>query len=88
MKSVLVTGTWVRYTTPDGRCLRGQVVGPDQDFFPCPAEVFVSLPATGFTRLVPVTDLTVDLPAPASTLVTRSQRGPGSDPRRAPGADG
>lgn len=58
-KSAFVTYTWVTYTTPDGRTLRGQVVGPDQDYFPSPAAVFVSFPSTGFTRLLEVADLAI-----------------------------
>ncbi|MGH4016517.1 MAG: hypothetical protein ACRDSL_21815 [Pseudonocardiaceae bacterium] len=58
-KSEFVTGTRVVYTTRDGRKVRGQVVGPDQDYFPSPVEVFVSFPHTGFTLLVPVTQLEV-----------------------------
>lgn len=58
-KSAFVTGTLVIYTTRDGRKVRGQVVGPDQDYFPSPDEVFVSFPSTGFTLLLPVTDLEI-----------------------------
>lgn len=56
-RSEFVTGTWVIYKTRDGRRVPGQVVGPDQDYFPAPDEVFVSLPSTGFTLLLPVTAL-------------------------------
>ncbi|MGH3798883.1 MAG: hypothetical protein ACRDTD_01900 [Pseudonocardiaceae bacterium] len=56
-KSAFVTGTSVIYKARDGRLVRGQVVGPDQDYFPSPAEVFVSFPSTGFTLLLPVTAL-------------------------------
>lgn len=56
-KSAFVTGTHVSYATRDGRKVSGQIVGPDQDYFPSPAEVFVSFPSTGFTLLVPVDDL-------------------------------
>lgn len=59
-KSAFVTDTWVIYTTPDGRRLRGQVVGPDQDHFPSPESVFVSFPSTGFTKLLYVTDLVAE----------------------------
>lgn len=61
-KSEFTTYTWVRYTTKDGRKLRGQVVGPDQNFFPSPANVFVSFPSTGFTHLLPVTELELAVP--------------------------
>ena len=54
-----VTGTRVLYRTRDGRQAPGTLVGPDQNYFPSPAEVFVSFPASGFTRLLPVSDLTV-----------------------------
>lgn len=56
-KSEFVTGTWVIYKAPGGRRVRGQVVGPDQDYFPSPLSVFVSFPSTGFTLLLPVTAL-------------------------------
>ncbi|MGH3903389.1 MAG: hypothetical protein ACRDTE_04230 [Pseudonocardiaceae bacterium] len=59
MKSAFVAHTRVRYTTTEGRCLLGEVVGPDQKFFPSPGEVFVSFAATGRTCLLPVTDLTI-----------------------------
>lgn len=64
-RSVFVTGTRVMFTAGNGRRLLGEIVGPDQDFFPSPDEVFVSFPATGFTRLLPVADLEVALPATA-----------------------
>ncbi|MCA1676534.1 MAG: hypothetical protein LC799_31630 [Actinobacteria bacterium] len=60
MKSAFVTHTRVQYTTSDGRCLRGEVAGPDQTYFPSPGEVFVSFAATGRTCLLPVTDLTIE----------------------------
>lgn len=56
-KSPFVTGEWVTYTTHTGRRVRGQVVGPDQEYFPSPDSVFVSFPASGFTHLLPVADL-------------------------------
>lgn len=56
-KSEFVTGTYVIYKTRDGRRLRGQVVGPDQNYFPSPLSVFVSFPSTGFTNLLDVEDL-------------------------------
>lgn len=59
LKSAFVTGTRVIYNTSDGRQVRGQVVGPDQTYFPSPIEVFVSFPSTGLTLLVPVTKLEV-----------------------------
>jgi len=55
-KSEFVTETWVIYTTKDGRRVRGQVVGPDQDYFPSPSSVFVSF-SSGFTHLLDVDDL-------------------------------
>jgi len=58
-KSAFVIDTYVIYTTPDGRWLRGQVVGPDQDYFPSPESVFVSFSSTGFTELLYVTDLEI-----------------------------
>lgn len=58
-KSVFVPGTRVVYDTSNGRCVQGQVVGPDQDYFPSPVQVFVAFPARGFTHLVPVDDLKV-----------------------------
>ncbi|HEU0088009.1 MAG TPA: hypothetical protein VFQ77_10220 [Pseudonocardiaceae bacterium] len=66
-KSAFVTGTWVIWSgkqswLPSDRPLRGQVVGPDQDYFPSPDEVFVSLPQTGLTLLLPVTELKVIFP--------------------------
>lgn len=64
-KSDFVTGTRVMFTTVKGRRLLGEIAGPDQDFFPSPDEVFVSFPATGFTRLLPVTDLEIALPKTA-----------------------
>lgn len=60
-KSAYVTGTRVLFTTGNGRRLLGEIAGPDQNFFPSPDEVFVSFPATGFTRLLPVTDLEIAL---------------------------
>lgn len=63
MKTAFVAPTRVQYTTSDGRYLRGEVVGPDQKYFPSPGEVFVSLAATGRTCLLPVTDLTIDPPS-------------------------
>jgi hypothetical protein len=56
-KSKLLTGTYVIYKTRDGRRVRGQVVGPDQDYFPSPLSVFVSFPSTSFTHLLDVEDL-------------------------------
>lgn len=56
-KSEFLTGTWVIYKTSDGRRMRGQVSGPDQNFFPSPLSVFVSFPSTGFTHLLDVNDL-------------------------------
>ena len=71
-KSAFVTGTHVLYQTRSGRRVPGQVVGPDQDCFPSPADVFVSFPSSGFTHLLPVGDLEVaegvsngDRPGPA-----------------------
>lgn len=37
----------------------GEVVGPDQTYFPSPAEVFVAFPQTGFTLLLPVGELEI-----------------------------
>lgn len=56
-KSEFVTGRYVIYKTRDGRRLHGQVVGPDQNYFPSPLSVFVSFPSTGFTHLLDVEDL-------------------------------
>ncbi|MCA1675300.1 MAG: hypothetical protein LC799_24965 [Actinobacteria bacterium] len=70
-RSEFTTYTWVRYTTQDGRMLRGQVVGPDQNFFPSPDNVFVSFPSTGFTHLVPVTELELDVPASTGEKTSR-----------------
>ena len=56
-KPAFVTETRVVYQTRDGRWVPGIVMGPDQDYFPSPAEVFVSFPCTGLTRQVPVGDL-------------------------------
>ncbi|MGH3906194.1 MAG: hypothetical protein ACRDTE_18730 [Pseudonocardiaceae bacterium] len=56
-KSAFVTGTRVIYKTRSGRRVPGQVVGPDQDYFSSPADVFVSFPSSGFTHLLPVGDL-------------------------------
>jgi hypothetical protein len=61
-KSEFTTHTWVHYTTKDGRKLRGQVVGPDQSLFPSSEKLFVSFPSTGFTQLVPVTELELVVP--------------------------
>lgn len=61
VRSAFVTGTRVVYRTRDERRVPGTVVGPDQDFFPSPVEVFVSFPASGLTRLLPVSDLEFDL---------------------------
>lgn len=58
-KSAFVMGTRVIYKTRSGKRVPGQVVGPDQDYFPSPNSVFVSFPSTGFTHLLPVTDLEV-----------------------------
>jgi hypothetical protein len=58
-KSAFVAGTCVIYQTGNGRRVPGQVVGPDQDFFPSPVEVFVRFPSSGFTHLLPVGDLQV-----------------------------
>ena len=58
-ESAFVTGTPVIYQTRSGRRVPGQVVGPDQDYFPSPAEVFVSFPSSGFTHLLPIGDLEV-----------------------------
>lgn len=57
---VLLTGTRVVYRTRDERRVPGTVVGPDQDFFPSPVEVFVSFPSSGLTRLLPISDLELD----------------------------
>lgn len=64
VKSAFVTYTWVIWSGKRGfirsdRPLRGQVVGPDQNYFPSPDEVFVNFPATGFVLLLPVTELEV-----------------------------
>lgn len=56
-KSAFVTGTWVIYKERNGRRVRGQVVGPDQDYFPSPLSVFVSFPSTGFVQLLNVENL-------------------------------
>lgn len=56
-KSEFLTGTYVIYKVRGGRRVRGQVVGPDQNYFPSPLSVFVSFPSTGFTHLLPVEDL-------------------------------
>ena len=60
-KSAFVTGTRVVYKTRDGRRVPGTVMGPDQNYFPSPIEVFVSFPSSGLTHLVPVGDLELDL---------------------------
>ena len=59
VKSAFITGTRVIYQTQSGRRVPGQVVGPDQYYFPSPSEVFVSFPSSGFTHLLPVGDLEV-----------------------------
>jgi hypothetical protein len=69
-KSEFVTGTWVIWSgkkswLPSDRPLRGQVVGPDQDYFPSPSSVFVSFPETGFALLLYVTELKVISPPKA-----------------------
>ncbi len=56
-RSEFLTGRWVIYKTSNGRRLRGQIVGPDQNYFPSPFSVFVSFPSTGFTHLLYVEDL-------------------------------
>lgn len=56
-QSVFVMGARVIYNTPSGRRVPGTVVGPDQNYFPSPAHVFVSFPSSGFTDLLPVGDL-------------------------------
>lgn len=61
-KPAFVKGTHVMFIAGNGR----RLIGPDQDFFPSPDEVFVSFPATGFTVLLPVTDLEVALPKTAA----------------------
>lgn len=58
-KSAFVMGTHVIYKTPNGRRVPGTVVGPDQNYFPSPAHVFVSFPSSRFTHLLPVSDLEV-----------------------------
>lgn len=58
-ESAFVIGTHVIYKTRSGRRVPGQVVGPDQDYFPSPDEIFVSFPSTGLTHLLPVADLEV-----------------------------
>ncbi len=55
-KSEFLTGTYVIYKTRDGRRVQGQIVGPDQNYFPSPLAVFVSFPS-GFTHLLGVEDL-------------------------------
>lgn len=55
-KSEFLTGTYVIYKAPGGRRVRGQVVGPDQNYFPSPLSIFVAFPS-GFTRLLPVEEL-------------------------------
>jgi hypothetical protein len=57
-------GARVIYTAKNGQRLHGEVVGPDQRYFPSPREVFVSLPTTGFTLLIPITKLTLAGDAP------------------------
>lgn len=59
VKSAFATGTHVIYKARSGQRAQGQVVGPDQDYFPSPAEVFVSFTSSGFTHLLPVGDLEV-----------------------------
>jgi len=54
-----MAGTHVVFTTGDGRRLYCEVVGPDQAYFPSPRSVFVSFPATGFMKLLYVTDLEI-----------------------------
>lgn len=46
-----VAGRCVVYRVADGRRVHGQVVGPDQEYFPSPRAVFVSFPS-GFTHLI------------------------------------
>lgn len=58
-KSAFMAGTHVVFTTGDGRRLYCEVVGPDQAYFPSPRSVFVSFPATGFMKLLYVTDLEI-----------------------------
>ena len=58
-KSEFLTGRWVIYKTRSGRRVRGQIVGPDQNYFPSPLSVFVRFPSTGFTDLVDVERLVV-----------------------------
>ncbi|MGH8545590.1 MAG: hypothetical protein ACREX3_18595 [Gammaproteobacteria bacterium] len=76
MKTAFVAHTRVRYTTSAGGYLRGEVVGPDQTYFPSPVEVFVSFAATGRTCLLPVTDLTIDPPLTQLRDVSRLNIGP------------
>ncbi|HEX2297630.1 MAG TPA: hypothetical protein VHH34_03775, partial [Pseudonocardiaceae bacterium] len=61
-KSAFVNGAHVIVPTKDGWGLLGQIVGPDQGYFPSPHEVFVSFPQTGFTLLVPVAALEIARP--------------------------
>lgn len=61
-KSAFVTGTCVMFTTGNRRQFPGEIVGPDQDYYPSPDEVLVSFPVTGCTLLLPVTDLEIALP--------------------------
>lgn len=58
-KSAFVMGARVIYKTSSGRAVSGHVVGPDQDYFRSPENIFVSFPSTGFTRLLSVGDLEI-----------------------------
>jgi len=58
-QSTFVMGTHVIYKTPSGRRVPGQIIGPDQNYFPSPDDVFVSFLSTGFTHLLPVADLEI-----------------------------
>ncbi len=86
-------GSIAIYKTRDGRRVRGQAVGPGQDYFPSPLSVFVSFPSTGFTYLLDVADVELaDFSGWVHSVVARRPEGlvprtaalatrPGSDHR-------
>ena len=53
-QSEFLAGRYVTYKRADGYRVCGQIVGPDQTYFPSPLSVFVSFPSTGFTHLLDI----------------------------------
>ena len=60
-KSEFLPGRYITYKAGKPEERRGQIVGPDQKYFPSPLSVFVAFPS-GFTHLLDVEKLELEVP--------------------------